>query len=63
MSAAGDARRAHLGPAAVAAARDAARNDPPLSPEILNALAILLRKAPVRPRPGTVGDGAESDVA
>lgn len=45
MSAEGDARRARLGPRLVKAAQDAVAASPPLSPQALAALAVLIRGA------------------
>lgn len=48
MTAKGEARRALLGEAVVQAAREAARQAPTPSPELLEVLRVLLRNA--RPR-------------
>lgn len=44
MTAAGDARRALIGPAAVEASREAAATAPPFPPALLEELAVLLRR-------------------
>lgn len=61
MTAIGDARRARLGPKAVAAAQAAARNAPAPTAEQFAALVLLLRRdRPVRP---TGMQAQASDVA
>jgi hypothetical protein len=48
MSARGDERRKLLGPAALEASRELARNAPPWTPDQVAALLIILRKPKAR---------------